>query len=351
MSSYRYLGILFSASGSFSLTKNELYKKALKGYYKLRKYLISLNPGIEPSLHVFDHTIKPILLYASEIWGSFNVNNQKIRSPNPGDLNLDLCYKNLPCEQLHMKFCKFILGVHRKSVNFGSLSELGRFPLHYNIVKSMLKYCYRLQNLTEFPLLSDAFAYSKDSHYQGKTTWYSSIQKLLKILNINEDFLSCDKRKFNFILNKTLRNKYLKDWKNNCEKFKAGKLDTYLSIKKHFGPEKYLNIIKNFQYRKAFCRFRISSHRLFIETGRYKKIPRENRICHNCGKNEVENELHFLIQCDKYHNERKQLFDIISKTANNFTRLNEEEKFFYILNNENKDILYYLCNFLHDHLP
>jgi hypothetical protein len=43
-------------------------------------------------------------------------------------------------------------------VNHASLSELGRHPLHYDIVKSLLKYCYRLENLTtEFPLLKDAF--------------------------------------------------------------------------------------------------------------------------------------------------------------------------------------------------
>jgi hypothetical protein len=30
-----------------------------------------------------------------------------------------------------MKFCKRVLGVHKKSTNFAVLSELGRFPIHY----------------------------------------------------------------------------------------------------------------------------------------------------------------------------------------------------------------------------
>ena len=55
---YKYLGIYFTASGTFSLAKNELYKKALKAFFKLRK---DLNPGIKTSINVFDHTIKPIL--------------------------------------------------------------------------------------------------------------------------------------------------------------------------------------------------------------------------------------------------------------------------------------------------
>ena len=44
------------------------YKKALKAYYKLHKDLLTLNPNINTSLHVFDHTIKPISLYGCDIW-------------------------------------------------------------------------------------------------------------------------------------------------------------------------------------------------------------------------------------------------------------------------------------------
>ena len=33
--SYRYLGLYFSVSGSFSYAKSELYKKGLKVYFKL----------------------------------------------------------------------------------------------------------------------------------------------------------------------------------------------------------------------------------------------------------------------------------------------------------------------------
>ena len=224
VSNYKYLGIHLSASGSFSLAKNELYKKALKGYYKLRKDFLSLNPGIYLCLHVFDHTIKPILLYGSEIWGVFNVNNSKIKSCDPRNLDIDTCFKKLPCEQLHIKFCKFLLGVNRKSVNFAVLSELGRFPMHFYIVKAMLKYCYRLENLNaEFPLLSDAYYCSRDLHEKGKHSWYSSISKIVHSLNLNMDCLTLNKSKFGLVLNKELRRKYINSWHLRREEYKSGK--------------------------------------------------------------------------------------------------------------------------------
>ena len=104
-----HLGIYFTASGTFSLAKNELYKKALKAFFKLRKYFPSLNPGIKTSFNVFDHTIKPILLYGSEIWDIFNVNNTKLKETN--NIQINDCYKNYKGETLHLKFCKYILGL------------------------------------------------------------------------------------------------------------------------------------------------------------------------------------------------------------------------------------------------
>jgi hypothetical protein len=43
-------------------------------------------------------------------------------------------YSKIECEKLHIKFCKRVLGVHQKSTNFAVLSELGRFPIHYQMI-------------------------------------------------------------------------------------------------------------------------------------------------------------------------------------------------------------------------
>ena len=133
-----------------------------------------------------------------------------------------------------------------------SYFELGRYPLHYDIAKTILKYCYRLENLsTEFPLLQDAFLFSKKLHYMNKTSWYSSVTKLLKIFNI-QDTMHLNKSKFGQSLRQSLVKKYLLDWQRS-----DGKLVTYLFLKTIFGLKKYLALINNFNYRKSICRFRV----------------------------------------------------------------------------------------------
>ena len=96
---------------------------------------LAFYPNIGTSIHVFDHTIKPILLNGSEIWGSFNTQTAKCK--NDRQITLDHIFDKLMCEKLHIKFGKFILGVHRKTTNQAVLSEIGRFPIYFDIIKSM----------------------------------------------------------------------------------------------------------------------------------------------------------------------------------------------------------------------
>ena len=76
--SYSYLGINFSISGSFTEAKHDLYKRGLKACFKLKKCFEHNKPKIKTILHVFDHTVKPVLPYGSEIWGMFDAKKLNI---------------------------------------------------------------------------------------------------------------------------------------------------------------------------------------------------------------------------------------------------------------------------------
>ena len=193
VSSYKYLGTYFSTSGSFTFGRTELYNKALKAFYKLKKDFLNLMPGIKTSVHLFDHTLKPILLYNSEVWGGYPASFNKL---NSSPFDPDRLYKSFQCEKLHLKFLKCILGVHKKSVNFAVLAELGRFPLHFDILKSLINYWYRFENLTEFSLLKDAYLCSKSLHLNKKLSWYSLVEKMLNFIGIEQHYKDLSPYKF-----------------------------------------------------------------------------------------------------------------------------------------------------------
>ena len=66
---YWYLGIDFTASGSFSMATNLLKDKALKALFKLKQS--NINGNIKLNFKFFNSLILAILTFCSEIWTLF----------------------------------------------------------------------------------------------------------------------------------------------------------------------------------------------------------------------------------------------------------------------------------------
>jgi hypothetical protein len=86
-------------------------------------------------------------------------------------------------DKSHFKYLKYILGVNKKSTNLAVLSELGRYPLYFSVVLSMLKYWFRIDNM-ESGLLSDAYIANQSMVSENTECWLSSIKFILQKLNI-----------------------------------------------------------------------------------------------------------------------------------------------------------------------
>ena len=64
--------------------------------------------------------------------------------------------------------------------------------------------------------------------------------------------------------------------------------------------------------KRNICSFRISTHQLQIERGRYTGTNIDERLCNHC--NVIEDEIHFLFECKKYEDIRKDMFKTINDT-------------------------------------
>ena len=107
--------------------------------------------------------------------------------------------------------------------------------------------------------------------------------------------------------------------------------------------ENYLLSFSNFKMRPLFTKFR--DHSLEIETGRYKNITREERICKNCNLNEIGDEYHFFLKCTANHSLRNNLFNKIILNKSDFIEeipLNKIK----ILLNANSELLAEVVDFI-----
>ena len=74
-------------------------------------------------------------------------------------------------------------------------------------------------------------------------------------------------------------------------------------------------------HRRMLMMLRGGSAPLQIETGRWKGVPREERLCRECGMNEVEDCDHWLLRCSRWDIERQHLLANVQQRLPNFASI------------------------------
>ena len=264
-------------------------------------------------LSLFDAMVAPILLYGSEVWGIYNCKE---------------------IDKLHIRFCKYILGVRKQTPNAAVYGELGRFPLSLVARERCIKFWLKIMNNVHSPMYT---MYIEQCNYLNGSCWARRISSFIDHLgfsNVREYF----NPEFNYFpfYKRRIRDQYLQIWNEDIRK--NSKLDYFKNFKTQFGYEEYLDKINNDSLRKYFTRLRLCSHNLEIEFGRFSRINREDRLCKLCNLNSIESEYHFLMCCPKYYSIRKKYFKNISWPT--------IQKFNSFMFTNNKSILCSMCKFI-----
>ena len=359
----------------------------MRAFFGLKRSVIRSKLSFKSLSTLFDSLIKPILLYGAPIWvpnSSVNKAITKRLKSTKGDL-VKAINRSVQ-EKLHLSYFKWALGVHRKASNIGVWGDSGRYPLIYQAIHLTLNYFKRISSANPNSFVSAALREQKAL----KLPWYRNIKPLLKLDDIYsadhvsafktltsissksfknmsnntesiDTFSSKSKSKFsksNLQLHSSFRamllnsntvlahpkkskkfrvNVIMEALRNNFEsnwihvKSHSSKLSYYHSIKKKFNREIYLDLVKGFSRRLSTTRLRISAHDYKIERGRYKNIPRENRICDWCktsmGADLVQDEKHVLFSCDLYQKHRAKLLTNLNKAIKKIDENGEFESF------------------------
>ena len=324
---YKYLGFLVTPSEEIRSGLEDLRIRALKALMKIKAALGPLfRKNITNTIHLYNHMVKPILLYASDFWGC-------LKLP-----------KNNPIERLHNMFCKQLLGLQKQTNTMGILLELGMVPITYHALKADIKNWDCVRNKKSNNLLDE----SLNNASKENLTRISSIKTLLESNGMLQSFLTANSNPNNNSKQKDIEN--LK-FQRLCDQFhqnalasfrnENSKLKTYSTLKNDIGMEKYLIDKPNFKYRSALTKLRLSNYPLLIEIGRHSRMERPLRFCPFC-PTMIEDELHFLIQCPTY----KEMIDKhFPPTVLHNTEISDKEKFHYMLKQED---LFMTAKFIFD---
>ena len=320
---FKYLGVTFSSSRSFLKARLHAVQQARKALCLLYKRIRYFNLPLKLQIKLFDHTIVPILLYGSEIWGFENT---------------DLI------EKLHNEFLRKITNLRKSTPIYMLHAELGRFPLEINIKVRMINFW--LSIVTGKPSKFSYILYkcllndTDDGIYEHK--WIKYIREILHSVGRSDvleirDFKNVNIAALKNSVIRTLKDQYMQNWETKLEKSSKGQ--HYRLLKHEMAFEGYLSKYTKKIY-SPLLKFRTSNHKLPVERGRWEKKKHNECVCTICNRNMIGDEFHYVLECEAFKEERHALVKRYFYKHPNVLKYSE------LMNNSNDTIIRNLSKFV-----
>jgi len=283
VNSYKYLGFTLTTKLSFDIALEEFAGRAKRKVVEIMKTMWRLECfDVSLFFKLFDAQVKPMLLYAAEIWGLTR-------------------YQVI--ESVHLFACKRLLNVSIKTPNTMVYGELGRYPLYIDSVLCSLRYWFKLKEMDLVRLPKQAYVYDKNNSLEKKHSWFSNVKSCLDIFGFSEVWINDGVGDVKLFLNafkERMIDCYKQDWfAKLCE---SERFVTYRSYKSLLETEKYLHDLTIAKFRKVFVWFRLGVNVLNVNN-RYNN---RSKLCPFC--EEIEDERHFLLKCHKYNVLRENIY-------------------------------------------
>lgn len=163
--SFTYLGCVFNFDGKFNLAEETVVKQALKAIFWLKKRFKEYNFNPLTKMKLFDTYISSIFNYGCQIWGFGE-------SPRT--------------EGVHVRFCKYVLGLYGNVNNDCVYGELERYPVSVHRKLLIIKYWVKILNSQNLII---RFTYDTLSLIKGKN-WVKKVKALLESLGLGNFWLN-----------------------------------------------------------------------------------------------------------------------------------------------------------------
>jgi hypothetical protein len=276
VNAYKYLGVWFDSKLDWKLQKETILAKARRRAYTMMGFGVCKILPVKSCVNLWEVLVRPILEYAAEVWGDGGWE---------------------AAEKLQRKVGKLILGAPTRTANEVVLGDLGWWELKARRDKARLKLYKKLfsRRWGEYTrMLVD------DIH----GVWRQYSDELLQAIELDiDDMKLYSEMEWRNLLTTKMHAREEKRWRQGVQS--KAKLRTYRTIKSKLRMEPYLGY-KNRLARYLTTRLRSGTNFLRVETGRYEQESVEERLCGLC--NMIEDEKHFLLDCDLYDNIRGPLW-------------------------------------------
>ena len=160
---YKYLGIVFAKNGSFTLAKKHIAEQANKALFALLKKIKDFDLPYDLQLDIFNKTIKPTLLYGSEVLGFGNCEI---------------------IERVHFRFIEYKFKLKKSTPSHMIYGELGIFPITTEIQTRIISFWSKLVENSASSKMSSTvhitvYNMHEHRHLKSHVQWLDNVKNLL----------------------------------------------------------------------------------------------------------------------------------------------------------------------------
>ena len=118
---YCYLGMVFTLSGSWQPAMEDRRKKTLKAYFNMKKTVDQRHLSYRAINTLYDTLVKPVLTYGCKVWlPSTNLVKHLTREAPATPTEVLKKIAGNEAENTHLRYIKWTLGTHKKTSTIGS---------------------------------------------------------------------------------------------------------------------------------------------------------------------------------------------------------------------------------------
>ena len=274
-------------------------------------------------LELFHAMVMPIMTYACEIWG---------------------CNVARELKQLHMKFLKHVLYVHKNTSTDIVYGELGEYPIDIIINTRMIGCWSRLitGKTTKLSMIMYTSLLYLDSIGMYSSPWINHIRNILNSCGMSGIWIDQQVNNPEWLrkaVERKLKDQWITTWHSNIST--KGICKNYNVYKELYVLEEYLLKLRK-NIRIPLTKIRANNNRLPVVTGRYENISREERLCTKCRSNAVGDEFHIMLLCPN-----ENIFELRNRYIPHYYRNNPTlNKFTVLMQSKNGKVLTNISYFL-----
>ena len=294
VNSYKYLGVYLDQHLTFVENITNLAGSGSRALGKIISlYKNNRSMGLNTYRKLYESCVCPVLDYSCAVWQHADCNK---------------------IDQVHNRAMRVFLGLHRFSPILGLEGELGWEPCFIRRYTELARYWNKLILMEPTRLTKQMFIYD----YQGKfkRSYCNEVMTMLDSVNLKHIYDNQLAIPLGLLKQKML-SKNNQVWAESIQR--KPKLRFYRKFKNEISTESYTLMNIDCVRRSYLAQLRLGILPLSIETGRFRGIPKNERCCLICNNNSIEDEIHFLFQCQGYNDIRTDWFKSINMNVTQLT--------------------------------